>query len=56
MEKGISYIKFYMLWENVCFFLNKLAKIETMPANVWAKDFPQLNEEAERPLPEDFAL
>ena len=34
MEKSMSYIKFYVPWENVCFFLNKLAKTETMSVNV----------------------
>ena len=56
VEKGMSYIEPHVPWEDVCFFLNKLAKTETMPANVWAEDFPQPDEGAGGPLPEDFAL
>ena len=54
VEKGMSYIKPHVPWEDVCFFLNKLVK--TMPVNVWAEDFPQPDEGAGGPLPEDFAL
>ena len=50
------YIKSHVFWENVCFFLNKLVKMKTMPVNVWKEDFPQLDEKAGRPLPENFAL
>ena len=56
VEKGMSYIKPHVPWEDVCFFLNKLAKTETMPVNVWVEDFSQPNEGAGGPLPKDFAL
>ena len=45
-----------MLWEDVCFFLNKLAKIDTISVNVWAEDFPQPDEKAERLLLKDFTF
>ena len=56
MKKGMLYIKLHVLWKNVCFFLNKLAKTETMPADVWTEDFSQPDKEAERSLSEDFTL
>ena len=34
MKKGISYIKFYMFWKDICFFLNKLAKMKTILVNI----------------------
>ena len=51
----MSYIELHVPWEDVCFFLNKLVKMET-PANVWEEDFSQSDEGAGRLLPEDFAF
>ncbi|KAL8801158.1 MAG: hypothetical protein Q9182_004663 [Xanthomendoza sp. 2 TL-2023] len=53
----MEYVRADVPWDDVCCFLNTLAKPEAMTSAILDSDaFPRSNDKAERPLPEDFFM
>ena len=57
IESIMRYIQEEVPWNDICSFLNTLAKQENMtPAVLDSENFPKSGEKGERPLPEDFFM
>ncbi|KAL8732259.1 MAG: hypothetical protein Q9166_002831 [cf. Caloplaca sp. 2 TL-2023] len=53
----MEYVRTDVPWDDVCSFLNTLAKPENMTTTVLNSDeFPRSNDKVERPLPEEFFM
>lgn len=53
----MEYVRVDIPWDDICSFLNTLAKPETMTTAVLESDvFPKPTEQVERPLPEEFFM
>lgn len=57
IESIMRYVQEEVPWNDICSFLNTLAKQENMtPAVLDSDSFPKSGEKGERPLPEDFFM
>ncbi len=56
VEKAMKYVERDVPWEDICSFLNTLARPEAMTPRVWGEGFPKSSDGVGRPLPEDFVL
>ncbi|KAL8894031.1 MAG: hypothetical protein Q9192_004692, partial [Flavoplaca navasiana] len=57
IESIMRYVQEEIPWNDICSFLNTLAKQENMtPAVLDSDNFPKSGEKGERPLPEDFFM
>ncbi|KAL8978423.1 MAG: hypothetical protein Q9205_005982 [Flavoplaca limonia] len=57
IESIMRYVQEEVPWNDICSFLNTLAKQENMtPAVLDSNNFPKSGEKGERPLPEDFFM
>jgi len=56
VDKAMEYLEQDVPWGEICFFLNSLAKPDTLTSRIWDQDFPRPENVFGRPLPEDFAI
>ena len=56
VERAMIYVERDVPWDEICSFLNALAKSATMTSRIWRDEFFKSSNDVDRPLPEDFIM